>query len=126
MKKLISIGLLCLLVSCKKTDYSPANFQVQVSGLTAKTSVSITVKDITENSTILTVVNQFGNNTYNSTTEVHPGDQLSIMASSNVNDDVSGDGDGTLKYYFKGQQMGAHGGEIGVFGFSENETVPQP
>lgn len=111
---------------CKKKDVSPALLQVKVTGLTAKTSLSIRVTDNTQNKVVLDISNQFGNNTYNSNSNVSPGDQLTIYCTANLNDNLDGDGDATLQYSFKGQSVGAHGGIIGRAGFTENETVPTP
>jgi len=120
------MGVLCLLASCKKSDSNSAStFQVQVSGLTAKTLVTLKVTDNTTNSTTLSETS-VSNGTYTSSQDVNYGDQLTITCNANVNDDASGDGDGTFKYFFKGDQMGAHGGQIDIAGFTENETVPTP
>src|SRR5665213_943333 len=102
MKTLTKISLLALLsllvASCKKTDRTPAPLQVEVSGLTTKTSLSIKVTNSTQGNTIvLNIINQFGNTTY-SGSNVNPGDQLSIHVTANVNDNLAGDGDGSLIY----------------------------
>jgi len=127
LSKITLLACLCFLISsCKKTDRSPAPIQVQVSGLTTKTSLSIKITDLTQgNTVVLNIVNQFGNKTYTGS-NVNPGDQLSIYVTANVNDNLAGDGDGTLIYLFKGKNMGAHGGQINIAGFTETETVPEP
>lgn len=125
MKKLL-LAFLCLIAlsECKKTsDNSPAPMQVQVSGLTAKTSLTLKVTIGSPSGTvILNVVNQFGNTSYN-TSPVNPGDQLYIAYSTNIPDDLSGDGDGTLRFFYKGQSMGAAGG---ILTGSTHSTVPTP
>ncbi|MEO6849219.1 MAG: hypothetical protein ABI203_07810 [Mucilaginibacter sp.] len=125
MKVSLTVLTLALFCSCKKKDVSPASVQVQVSGLTTKTSLSITVTDNTKGIVVLSLINKFGNNTYSSSA-VSPGDQLTIHITSNVDDNLAGDGDAQIKYFFKGDNFGAHGGQVNVSGFSQNETVPQP
>lgn len=127
MKKLILMAFICLIaLACKKSNTDPqAPVQIVVTGLTAKTSVSIKVVDVTQgNTTPFNITNQFGNTTY-STAPVSPGDQLEISISTNINpDNLQGDGDGSFQYYFKGESMGAHAGIIGSF--TQKESVPMP
>lgn len=127
MKKLLFLALIGLaMVSCKKSNTSvQAPVQIEVSGLTAKTSVSIKVVDVTNNSaTILDVKNQFGNNTF-STIVVFPGDNLQIIGSTNIiPSNLQNDGVGSFKYSFNGQSIGARGGSIGSF--TDNVHVPTP
>jgi hypothetical protein len=94
------------LFGCKKSVTS-APFQVQVSGLTSITLITFSVKN--QNSvTILTETN-VNNGNYNSFINVNVGDKLTITCTANLNDNIAGDGDGTLKYYFNGEQMGLMG-----------------
>lgn len=127
MKKLLFIALLGLsMVSCKKNQATTqAPVEIEVSGLTAKTSISLKVIDITSgNSTILNIVNQFGNTTY-STIVVFPDDNLQIIGSTNIiPSTLQNDGVATLKYSFNGQSMGGRGGAIGSF--TDNVHVPTP
>ena len=97
--------------------------QVEVSGLTAKTSLYLKITDATQgNAVILNLENQFGNSTYN-TSPVSPGDQLYMTYSTNIPDDAAGDGDGTIKFVYKGQSDGA---VSGILSGSTHETVPTP
>lgn len=125
MKKLLFLALLGLILfSCKKeTANTQAPVQIDISGLTTKTSVSIKVIDITAgNATILDIKNQFGNTTY-STIVVFPGDNLQIIGSTNIiPSNLQNDGVGNFKYSFNGQSMGGHGGAIGSF--TDNVHVP--
>jgi hypothetical protein len=124
MKKLmlLTLGLICVL-ACKKSNTSPAPLQVVVSGLTSKTSLYLKITDATQsNAVILNLVNQFGNTTYN-TPPVSPGDQLYMTYSTNIPDDLAGDGDGTIKFVYKGESDGTVGG---ILTGSTHETVPTP
>lgn len=126
MKKLILLSLLFLiLASCKKASNTTGYFQVKVSGLTSITNVTFNVKDNTQNLIVLSETN-VSNGTYTSTQQVHSGDQMTITCHANVNDDLAGDGDGSLQFYFNGQLDGAHGGQINISGFSIDETIPNP
>ncbi len=129
-RTLLTLALLCLLlISCKKNSQSPSTpdkIKIDVSGLTEKTSISIRITDDTEGgSTILLLTNQFGNNIYYSSS-AFSGDAVKIYVTANIDDDLSGDGDGAIKFSFKGQSIGAHGGIIGKAGFSLNTTLPNP
>lgn len=125
MKKISLLALICLLFACKKSSTAPSPIQVEVTGLTSKTTVSIKIVDMTKgNALIFNVTNQ-SNGTY-TTSSVNTGDQITITATSNMNDDLAGDGDGTIALLYKGQNMGVHGGIIGISGFTQNETVPTP
>ena len=124
MKRLLPfmLGLICL-SACKKSNTVPAPLQVVVSGLTAKTSLYLKITDATQNNAvILNLVNQFGNNTYN-TSPVSPGDQLYMTYSTNIPDDLAGDGDGTIKFIYKGESDGS---AAGILTGSTHETVPTP
>jgi len=127
MKKLLFLALIGLaMASCKKDQATKqAPVQIEVSGLTAKTSISLKVIDITSgNSIILDIKNQFANTTY-STIVVYPGDNLQIIGSTNIIPaTLQNDGVATLKYSFNGQSMGGRGGSIGTF--TDNVRVPTP
>lgn len=129
MKILNLFALLCLLLySCsKKSTPSSAPMQIQVSGLSSKTSLSLVVTDNSYGSQniVLSISNQFGDQTY-STQPVNPGDQLYITFSTNIQDDQVGDGVGELKFFFKGEQMGGTGIAQGIIPGNIHETVPQP
>jgi hypothetical protein len=110
----ISVAFVCLLTACsKKSDSNTPSdtLQVEVSGLTAKTSVSIQITN-QKNITVLSVVNQFGNKTYN-TDKVYSKDQLRIHYSANMKSDLDNNGVGTIKFLYKGQNIGASGGDLG-------------
>lgn len=109
MKRFSLLALLCvILCGCKKSTTNPTTLQVQVSGLTSKTSV--TIKMVNQNNlTVLNLANQFGNTTYTAS-PINVGDVLTITISTNIPDDTAGDGDGTVEFIYAGVDIGSAGG----------------
>jgi hypothetical protein len=118
---LLALNVLCL-TACKKESNpvtkqptSPpvtkldtaGGFQIQVSGLTAKTAVNLIVTD--DQNLILNIKNGYGDTTY-TTSAVKIGDPIIVSYSTNIADDLAGDGDGTIKFFYKGFTLGVVGG----------------
>jgi hypothetical protein len=116
MKTFITLACLCLIgiLGCKKssdgTPSSQAAVQVEVSGLTTKTALNLRITDVTMgNIVILDLSNKFGNTTY-TTSKVNSVDHLIVVYSTNIPDDLQGDGDGTLSFSYKGIPLWTSGG----------------
>lgn len=134
MKKLLfalSISVF-IFTGCKKDDPTPefdltsSPINVDVSGLTQQTSVYIKIINTTNNNeVILDLENKFGNTTYNSLDAVKSGDVLKIEYKSNIGTDTQGNGNGTLKFNYKGFNVLTAGGAIGYPNWkSKTVTIP--
>jgi hypothetical protein len=126
MKTLNTLAFICLLAlcGCKKDSSSTfGSLNIQVSGLTDKTSLSIVASKSTMNTPFYSITNQFGNKTYTTPATLVIGDKVNITVTANVNDNLAGDGDGNVIFYYKGKNIGGHGGMIGKLGFSQQITI---
>jgi len=126
MKTLNTWAFICLLAlcGCKKDSSSTlGSLDIQVSGLTDKTSISIVATKSTMNTPFYQITNQFGNKTYSTSPTAAIGDKITITVTSNVDDNLAGDGDGNVAFYYKGKNIGGHGGVIGKAGFTQQVTI---
>jgi hypothetical protein len=124
IKSLVPVIVLLPFIGCKKDSGNiSAPIDITVSGLTAKTSISITAVDETEsNKQVLQVTNQYGNTTYH-TAIVSAGDKIKITVTANMDDNLQGDGDGSFQFMFKGRSVGGHSGQINRVGFTQDVTA---
>ena len=128
MKTLNTWAFICLLslCGCKKDSTSSStlgSLDIQVSGLTDKTSLNIVAIKSTMNTPFYHITNRFGNKTYSTPATAAIGDKITITVTANVDDNLAGDGDGNVVFYFKGKNIGGHGGIIGKAGFTQQVVI---
>lgn len=131
MKKLIFALLLplALLSGCDKDDptVQPSGLQINVTGLTANTRISIHVYKGAE--LISKLDNAYsaqmsGSLSY-TTPAVNPGDVLNVKYKSDKAPASSGDGKADIKFLYKDQQIGSVSGDLGYPDFKTlTVTIP--
>jgi hypothetical protein len=110
MKKQILIILISLLLlSCKKDKQQEPFLYVKVSGLSAKTSITIIILD-QNNRRVLEVINKFENTSYTGI-PVYSKDVLRMYINSNVASDLEGNGNGNV-FLSVPKFSGSYGGNL--------------
>lgn len=112
-KIIVFVAALVILSSCKKEtskESSIAALQIEVTGLSDKTALSLSVVNQKKES-IMSITEKYGNTTYE-TSPVSSGDVLNVHWSSNIASDAFKNGEGTLTYKFKGSTIGVSGGNL--------------
>lgn len=131
MKQLSLCFIALLLFSCssKKDNPNPAPsngkpIQVEVSGLTTLTSVSIQIKK-PNGEIVLDIVNQFGNKTYTGSLITERPVKLKAHYSANISSDLDNNGNGSLKFIYDGEARTTAGGNLGgTKGYNVEISIP--